>query len=322
MTVAWDDEIDAIIAGDLTGGLGYRTPAGGVVVQSVAPIGLRDRAAGTIGFTTSLGLSKKLERMERDDRVAMAYHAREHGLSRAPQYVLVEGRATIVSEPTQAQRDDVRAQATIHLGKPAEGFFWDRWLREYYDVRVPVQIAVERIVVWPDLRCAGAPRVIGAPLPADPPPQNPPKKGTGPRIDMAKAAKRVRGAERVLLGFGGGDGFPVVLPVRLEESGDDGMVLACDAPLPPGGRRAGVLAHSYRPKLVGISTRQYTGWLEVGEDGRALYAPHTEAGYAAPPVKTLLLLANGWVAKKGVRAARRAAAGAAAGPEQPSVKER
>jgi hypothetical protein len=306
MTVTWDDEIDAIIAGDLTGGLGYRTPAGGVVVQSVAPVGLRDRAAGTIAFTTSLGLSKKLERIERDDRVSMAYHAREHGLAGdAPQYVLVEGRATIVAEPTQAERDEVRDQAEIHLGKAAAGFFWDRWLREYYEIRVPVRIAVERIVVWPDLRCAGQPRVLGAPLPAHPPPQKAPKKGTGPRIDMAKAAKRIRKAEHVLLGFGGGDGFPVVLPVRPAASSDEGVVLECDAPLPPGGRRAGLLAHSYRPKLVGITTRQYTGWLEIDDDGRALYAPHTAAGYAAPPFKPLLLLLNGAVAKKGVRAARK-----------------
>ena len=68
-----------VLAGDLTAALGYRTPAGGVVVQAVAPIGLRDREAGTVGFTTSLGFSKKLERIERDPRVAMAFHAREHG---------------------------------------------------------------------------------------------------------------------------------------------------------------------------------------------------------------------------------------------------
>jgi hypothetical protein len=48
VTVTWGEEIDAILAGDLTGGLGYRAPAGGVVVQAVAPIGLRDREAGTV----------------------------------------------------------------------------------------------------------------------------------------------------------------------------------------------------------------------------------------------------------------------------------
>ena len=95
MAVVWDDAIDEVLAGDLAAGLGYRTPAGGVVVQAVAPIGLRDRATGTIGFTTSLGFSKKLERIRRDPRVAMAYHAREHGFAGGSRYVLVQGRARI-----------------------------------------------------------------------------------------------------------------------------------------------------------------------------------------------------------------------------------
>ena len=55
-----------------------------------------------------------------------------------------------------------------------------------------------------------------------------------------------------------------------------------------------------------LETRQYTGWLEVSPDGRSVYAPHTETGYKAPPNKTLLLLLNGALAKRGVRAARRA----------------
>ena len=79
--MAWSDEVDAIIDGDLTAGLAYVTPAGGVVVTAVAPIGLRDRAAGTVGFTTSLGFGKKLERIKRNPKVALAYHAREHGFA-------------------------------------------------------------------------------------------------------------------------------------------------------------------------------------------------------------------------------------------------
>jgi hypothetical protein len=38
---------------------------------------------------------------------------------------------------------------------------------------------------------------------------------------------------------------------------------------------------------------------------RSLYAPHTELGYKAPRNKTLLLLLNGFLAKRGVRRARR-----------------
>ena len=50
-------------------------------MTAVAPIGMRDRAAGTVTFTTSLGLGRKLERIARNPRVALAYHAREHGFA-------------------------------------------------------------------------------------------------------------------------------------------------------------------------------------------------------------------------------------------------
>ena len=43
MTVAWSDEVDAVLAGDMTAAFGYLTPAGGAVVTAVAPVGLRDR---------------------------------------------------------------------------------------------------------------------------------------------------------------------------------------------------------------------------------------------------------------------------------------
>lgn len=304
----WDDSVDAVLAGDLTAGLGYRTPAGGVVVQAVAPIGLRDRAAGTVGFTTSLGFSKKLERIARDPRVAMAFHAREHGSADSAEYVLVQGRARVVDDPTPAQRMHVRTQAEAYLGAAREGWFWDRWLSEYYAVRVPVHVEVDRIVVWPDLRCGGSPRLIGEAVPdTAPDPQRPPRGGTGPRLDAIRAARRLRRTERRLLGFAGADGRPIVVPVEIQDAGANGLELATAAALPPGGRRAGLLGHSYRPQLIGLETRQYTGWLDVGDDGRARYAPHTETGYRAPPNKTLLLLLNGALAKRGVRAARRAA---------------
>lgn len=49
--------------------------------------------------------------------------------------------------------------------------------------------------------------------------------------------------------------------------------------------------------------------MTVGSDrARALYAPHTGFGFRAPANKTLLLLANGLLAKRGLRKARRGAA--------------
>jgi hypothetical protein len=82
-------------------------------------------------------------------------------------------------------------------------------------------------------------------------------------------------------------------------------LVAAAGRLPPGGRRAGVLAHAYRPKLVGLATRTLTGWLDVADDGRAVYAPHTSKGFVAPPNKSLLLVVNGIIAKYGLRQALR-----------------
>src|SRR4051812_49835802 len=125
MAVSWDDEVEDVLAGDLTVALGYRTPAGGVVVQAVAPIGLHDRVAGTIGFTTSLGFSKKLERIARDPRVAMAFHAREHGGGAGPADVPAPGPARGSERPPPPQRARVRARSPAHLRPPAPRPLWD-----------------------------------------------------------------------------------------------------------------------------------------------------------------------------------------------------
>src|SRR5947209_4472859 len=193
MPVTWPDAADEIIAGDLTAGVAYVTPAGGAVVTAVAPIGLRDREAGTVTFTTSLGFGRKLERLRREPRMTLAYHAREHGFSERPEFVLVQGRATIVEQPDRDYLDTViQPAAARFLGPPKRGLFWDRWLAAYYADRVPVHVDVDRVAVWPDLRCAGEPELFGAPLPAEhPASQDPPKKGTGPRLDVAAAQRKL-----------------------------------------------------------------------------------------------------------------------------------
>jgi Pyridoxamine 5'-phosphate oxidase len=304
--VQWPDEVDEVIGGDLTAGVAYITPAGGAVVTAVAPIGLRDRDAGTVSFTTSLGFGRKLERIEKDPRVALAYHAREHGHSTSPRYVLVQGDASVVKEPDPEYLEFIGRQATPYLGEPRRGFFWDRWLSAYYADRVPVHVTVQRIVSWPDLRGEGEPDVHGAPLPEPPAQQEPPKKGTGPRVDCARAGSALAKLPHQLLAFRGGDGYPVMLPVEVASADAGAVHLHSGAALPEGGRRAGMLAHDYRPKLIGLAARQHTGWMQV-EDGRVLYAPHTSSAFRAPANKTLLLLGNGYLARRGLKKARQAA---------------
>src|SRR3954471_7733461 len=119
--VQWPDAIDDVIGGDLTAALAYITPAGGAVATAVAPIGLRDREDGTVSFTTSLGFGRKLERIERDPLVALAYHAREHGHSTSSRYVLVQGSATVIKEPDREYLEFIGQQATPFMGPPARG---------------------------------------------------------------------------------------------------------------------------------------------------------------------------------------------------------
>ena len=129
----WTDADDAVIGGDLTAALAYVTPAGGAVVTAVAPIGMRDREAGTVAFTTSLGFGRKLDRIKENPKVALAYHAREHGFASEPRFVLVQGTASYDAHPDRAVLENVVGPAsTRFMGPPRRGPFWDRWLRVYY----------------------------------------------------------------------------------------------------------------------------------------------------------------------------------------------
>jgi hypothetical protein len=303
--VRWSDTAEDVIRGDITVAVSYVTPAGGAAVTAVAPCGIGQRDLGTVGFTTSLGFGKKLERIICDPHVALAYHAREHGYSASPAFVLAQGLAAVDLEPARERLDALTPQAERYVGKVMRGPVWDRLLREYYAERVFVDITLERVATWPDLGASGPVQVTGAAWPGPAAPQRPPKNGTGPRVDVAKAAQQVGALPHRVLAYRGADGFPVLVPVQLAGHDQAGLrLVAAPGLLPPGGRRAGLLAHAYRPQLVGLSTRTFTGWLEAGPDG-VVYAPHTTRGFVAPPRKKLLLVSNGLIAKYGLWQARR-----------------
>jgi hypothetical protein len=225
----------------------------------------------------------------------------------------VQGDAALTLEPDrELLENEIGPRAERWLGPRKSGFFWDRWLQEYYADRVPVDVDVRRIVSWPQLDCSGDADVHGEPPPpAHAEPQSPPKKGTAPRVDAAKAARAAGKLPYVLLAFTGADGYPVVHPVTIVDGRADGIAIEAAQPslLPPGGRRAGLLSHDYNAQLLGLKARQYTGWLTV-EDGSAsaLYSPHTSSSFQAPNNKTLLLLANGFLAKRGLKKARESGA--------------
>lgn len=285
--------------------LAYGTPAGGCVVIPVSPTGLVDRDAGTVGVTTSLAFNGKLFNILRDPRVTMAYHTRQHGFSSVPDFVLAQGRADVPLKPSPEVLATLAPRVERFLGEVPTGTFWDWILKDYFNNRVVIDIAVHRVVSWPEPHGAGQPDVAGADLPGVPESQAAPAKGTEPRVDTRKVAGQVGKLEHQLVGYRGADGFPVVVPVRVTGRSEHGLLLSCPAGLlPPGARRAGLTAHSFGPQAIGLANRVCTGWLEVDGD-QVVYAPHTTSGFAAPPIKSVQTFFNGVFAKQGWRKAQR-----------------
>jgi hypothetical protein len=301
---SWSDAADEILASDQAIAGAYVTPAEGVVLLPLTNTGLRDRATGRVTpFTSSVGMWRKLAKIERNPRIAVAYHTRAHGFSERPEYVLVQGRASLTPVEDRGWIERQRGSWERFSG-PRDVGLWEPLLRAYH-WRIAVELDVERIVVWPDLPCRGAPDVHGAPLLEEPGPQRPPRNGTGPRINHRRAARRAARLPNVLLGWVGADGFPVVTPVRVEGSEERGIVLAPPpGAVPTGGRRAGLVAHSFARFTFGQNQRKHTGWLEAA--GRVVYAPHTESGYHLPRSRFLYRAGAALVTNRGLREARRA----------------
>jgi hypothetical protein len=292
--LAWPDDIDTIFDGDHVVMLGYVTPASGVVLLPVNNFAVRDREAGTISVNSSVAAWRKLDRMRKNPKVALAFHTRDHALHERPECVLVQGTASL-SEPIHDYPSTILDKWERFEPWQDRPRFW-KWWQRIYGIRVEIKISVERLVVWPDLACDGAPEVIGAPWPEDPPvPQSPPKRGIEPRIDAGNAARKAAGLDHTLLGWVGSDGFPVVVPVDVEGSSEQGILLTGPRSLiPPGGRRAGLTAHWFARGVIGQDQRKHTGWMQAdGEDGPVVYAPHTQSNYRFPTSRLLYRVASG-----------------------------
>lgn len=251
-------------------------------------------------LSSSVGMWRKLRRLTEEPRVAITYHTRAHGFAKRGEYVLVQGRASLSAIEDRSWLERHRAHWERFAGPRDVGWLWERWLGIYH-WRVGIEVEVERVLVWPDLGCRGAVHPMG--LPPDAAEQRPPRGGTGPRIDHRRAARRAAGLESLLLGWVGGDGFPMVLPVEVEGTEREGIVLgAPEGWVPAGGRRAGLTAHTFARYAYGQHQRKHTGWLRADpEQKKVLYAPHTEHGYHLPPSRTLYRLSAGFVTKRGHR---------------------
>lgn len=306
MPTSWPDTVDEILAGDQAVMLASVTPASGVVLGPVTNFAAHDRDAGTVTVNSSVGAWKKLERIRHNPRVALAFHTRAHGFTDRPEYVLVQGTASISAPVTDYPA--TIAEQWERFNGPRGGALWRRWLRVYY-TRVSVDITVERVTVWPDLAASGSSQVYGMSPPAElPPSQRPPGHGTGPRVECDRVARRAANLPNVLLGWVDAGGFPLVVPVDVDGDDDSGVLLRTPQPLlPPGGRRAGLTAHAFTRHVLGQHQSVHTGWLETDTTGsQAVYAPHTTFGYRMPPSTLLYRLTVGLATRRGLRAARKA----------------
>ena len=305
---SWSDGVEEILSGDQAMVLAHLTPARGVILTPVTNFALQDRLAGTVTFNSSVGMWRKLERIRLAPKVALVFHTRAHSRSDRRDYLLVQGRASLPSlADPDAWLEAMGANWERFGGQPRNvGRRWERWLSAYH-WRVNVEVAVERVLAWPDLACSGPPTIHGSSPPAQPPPpQRPPARGRGPRIDHARAAARAARLPSPLLGWVGADGFPVVVPVELGRVVEDGISLrAPRGLLPQGGRRAGLLAHWFSRYVLGQRQRKHTGWLDVGAAPDCLlYAPHTESGYYLPRSRLAFNLSAGFITQRGLRQAR------------------
>ena len=338
--ISWPNPIDEILAGDQTIMLATVTPASGVVLLPVTNFVLRDRAMATLSVVnTSIGVGKKLERIRKNPHVALAYHSREHGLSKRPGYVLVQGRATITEpdpryldslfERAESQLADLAKASTSvddvyadslrhyvdrHRAEIPSGRLWDWWLRNWHN-RVGIDIAIERALAWPDLECRGRAEILGAQSqPSEPAPQREPAMGTAARLDHRRAARRARRLPHALLGWVGADGYPLVVPAAVAGTDRRGILLeVAEGLVPPGGRRAGFTAHWFGRNDVGLRQRVYTGWLEPdAAAGRVVYAPHTEASFTIPRLRLAFWIAAGGATRLQITRVTRAPGAAAA----------
>jgi hypothetical protein len=303
----WPDNVDEILGGDQVVALAYTTPAEGVILTPLTNFGLRDRGNGTLSaVNSSVAAWRKLDRIRESPKIALAYHTRTHGFSDRPEYVLVQGTASL-GPPVHDYPESIKAEWERFGGPVDAGPIWNWWMRPL-NLRVEIRVEVERVIAWPDLHCLGTPEIYGTTVRGEPSEQRPPAKGTAPRIRHRRAARRAAKLPNVLLGWVGADGFPLVAPVAVDGAPEEGIALEAPPGLVPrGGRRAGLLAHSFARYTAGQHQRRHSGWLEAQPgERRVLFAPHTEHGYHMPASMFVFRLTAGGGTRLWLRRARKA----------------
>ncbi len=160
-------------------------------------------------------------------------------------------------------------------------------LEVYYWQRVAITIDVERVIAYPDTEAEGEPAVYGARFPSRRRPRSRPAAGPRPRVDSAKLLAQAQKLPHTLVGLACD---PTTCPTSGRHARWRRRRAACGwmsraDPCLEGGRRAGLTAHAFEPRMVGQEQRVHTGWLEADGDDRPLLAAH-EGRLQAPRFRT------------------------------------
>ena len=308
MSVTWPDEVDEILAGDAAAGFVYLTPAKGAVITPMAPLGQRDREAGTVTRQHLAGTVEEARAgARRTPRSRSPTTPASTASATGREFVLVQGRGQLPDRAAARVAGAVEPAWEKFLGTEEHGPDRPRWLEVYYCQRVPITIEVKRVLrlARRDLRRRARTSTAS---------RCPPRRrrrsrrrtGTGPRVDAAKAAQAWLDAlPHSLLAWAGADGLPMAVSVGV--TGSDARRASgstLPAIVPPGGRRAGLTSPPLRAHMVGQEQRIHTGWLEAAARVTASYAPHTKAGYKLPASKALFTFGAGVGTRAGIRKAR------------------
>ena len=216
----WPDHVTDILGNDRCVALAYRTPAAGVAMTPVVTLGAFDAEAATVTTTTSFGAWRKLVRLQADARAALVYHTRHLSDVDHPHLVVAQGRASFPDEPGGWMTPELEARHDEFMHPRRRGRFRDWIGHEYYDFRVPVTIAVDRIVVFDRDDRAEPSEVLGRDLPPRPAAQESPAKGTDPRVAPRKWSARFERARHHLVGYTDAEGYPMAHRVQPRVDGD------------------------------------------------------------------------------------------------------
>ena len=201
----------------------HLTPAKGVVPTPMAALGpARSRGRNRDRDDRDRRCTRSLRRCAATPRSPSPSTPASTLTAAAPSSSSSRAAALFPDEPDREWLESITPQWEHFLGPRSTGLA-GAWMSDYYWVRVPIVIEVERIVALDTPFSELPPTVYGAPLPPEPASQSTPKNGTRPRVGTQRVAADARRLPHTICSWAGGDGFPMAAEVRVVGASDEGI---------------------------------------------------------------------------------------------------